>query len=165
GTDGIVGFGHEYAFPEEEIKPVALRAWVNYRPAAVQKKGAGSHVAEGAMDTGHIFIVLFDGPDNNALNAEFNGKHGFVVSTKKQARLFDTEDPRIVAYGERVLDSNFGPDGQLQMLEIPLEYRAGKGKPTYMSIVFTASKFGDYYEGGEGSLMYVDDVELVYDKK
>ena len=166
GTDGIVGFGHEFAFPEDEIKPVALRAWVNYRPAvAVQKKGAGSHVAEGAMDTGHIFIVLFDGPDNNALNAEYNGKHGFVVSTKKQARLFDTEDPRIVAYGERVLDSNFGPDGQLQMLEIPLEYRAGKGKPTYMSIVFTASKFGDYYEGGEGSLMYVDDVELVYDKK
>ncbi|MDE7334870.1 MAG: PCMD domain-containing protein, partial [Muribaculaceae bacterium] len=36
--------------------------------------------------------------------------------------------------------------------------------PTYMRVVFTASKFGDYFEGGEGSLMYVDDVEIVYEK-
>lgn len=165
GTNGVVGFGHEFAFPEEEIKPVALRAWINYRPGTVQKKGAGSHLAEGSTDVAHIFIALFDGPDNGALDSEYNGKHGFVVYTENQKRLFDTEDSRIVAYGERVLDANYGPDGQLQMIEIPLEYRAGKGNPTYMSVVFTASKYGDYFEGGEGSLMYVDDVELVYEKK
>lgn len=164
GTNGVVGFGHEFAFPEAEIKPVALRAWVNYRPGTVQSKGKGSHLAEGSTDVAHIFIALFDGPDNGALDAEYNGQHGFVVYTENQKRLFDLNDARIVAYGEKVLDSNYGPDGQLQELIIPLEYREGKGRPTYMSVVFTASKFGDYFEGGEGSLMYVDDVELVYEK-
>ncbi|MDE7336426.1 MAG: DUF4493 domain-containing protein, partial [Muribaculaceae bacterium] len=33
GTNGVVGFGHEFAFPQDEIKPVALRAWINFRPA------------------------------------------------------------------------------------------------------------------------------------
>lgn len=161
-TNGIVGFGHEFAFPEDEIKPVALRVWINYRPAVADKKGAGSHIPQGSTDVGHIFIALFDGPDNGALDSEYNGKHGFVVYTENQKRLFDVNDPRVVAYGEKVLDSDYGPDGQLQELIIPLEYRSGKGKPSYMSVVFTASKFGDYFEGGEGSLMYVDDVELIY---
>lgn len=164
GTNGIVGFGHEFAFPADEIRPVALRAWVNYRPAAADKKGAGSNIAQGSTDVGHIFITLFDGPDNGAFDAEYNGKHGFVVYTENQKRLFDVNDARVVAYGEKILDSAYGPDGQLQELVIPLDYRAGKGKPTYMSIVFTASKYGDYFEGGEGSLMYVDDVEIIYDK-
>lgn len=164
GTDGVIGFGHEFAFPQDEIKPVALRVWVNYRPAKVQSKGKGSHLPEGSTDVAHIFIALFDGPDNDAPDSGYNGKHGFVVYTKNASRLFDVNDTRIVAYGEKVLDSNYGPDGQLQELIIPLEYREGKGRPTYMSVVFTASKFGDYFEGGEGSLMYVDDVELVYEK-
>ncbi len=162
GTNGVIGFGHEFAFPADEVRPVALRAWVNYRPAAADKKGAGTHIAQGATDIGHIFVTLFDAPDNGAPDADYNGKYGFVVYTENQKRLFNTDDSRIVAYGEKVLDSAYGPDGQLQELVIPLDYRAGKGKPTYMSVVFTASKFGDYFEGGEGSLMYVDDVELIY---
>ncbi len=164
GTNGVIGFGHEFAFPADEIRPVALRAWINYRPAAADKKGAGSHITQGSMDVGHIFVTLFDAPDNGAPDAEFNGQYGFVVYTENQKRLFDVNDSRVVAYGEKVLDSAYGPDGQLQELIIPLDYRAGKGKPTYMSVVFTASKFGDYFEGGEGSVMYVDDVELIYDK-
>lgn len=163
GTDGVIGFGRQFAFPQSEIRPVAMRVWINYRPAAaVNKKGAGSHVPQGTLDVGHIFVGLFDAPDTGDSDSNYNGNYGYVVRTKNQSRLFDVNDPRIVAYGEKILDGDYGPDGQLQELVIPLDYRAGKGQPTYICVVFTASKFGDYFEGGEGSTMYVDDVELIY---
>lgn len=165
GTDGVIGFGRQFDFPKDEIKPTALRVWLNYRPAAVDKKGKGSHLAQGSTDVGHIFVTLFDGPDMGDSDSNNNGKYGFVVRTKNATRIFNADEcDRVVAFGEKVLDGNYGPDGALQELIIPLDYRSDKF-PTYMSIVFTASKFGDYFEGGEGSTMYIDDVEIVYSAK
>jgi len=162
GTDGIIGFGRPFDFPQE-LKVTKMRLWVKYVPQpAVNKKGAGSHVPAGTNDTGHIFVALFDGPDNGDDNADYHGQYGYVVRTKNQSRLFDRNAVNVVAYGEHVFTEATAGDG-LVMLEIPLEYYAGKGAPTYIAVVCTASKFGDYFEGGEGSTMYVDDFELVYE--
>ena len=45
---------------------------------------------------------------------------------------------------------------------IPLVYRDLTRKPTHILVVFSASKYGDYFHGGKGSLLYVDDFSLVY---
>ena len=71
----------------------------------------------------------------------------------------------VVAYGQFTFESAYGDDGSLSNLRIPLEYTsaAKSVKPTHLIIVCSASKFGDYFEGGEGSLLYLDDFELVYE--
>ena len=45
---------------------------------------------------------------------------------------------------------------------IRLDYRDYR-KPKYLVIVATASKYGDYFTGGEGSTLYLDEMELTYD--
>lgn len=167
GTDGVIGFGRPMEFPKRELKPVAIRLWVKYETAAaIKSRGAGDYVPQGTNDTGHIFVALFDGPDNGDSEPGNNGKYGFVVRTKKQVRLFDKNASNVIAYGEQVYTENTPGDGLVE-LTIPFEYYAGKENvhPTHIAVVCTASKYGDYFQGGEGATMWVDDVEIVYGKK
>lgn len=166
GTDGVIGFGRPMDFPSRELKPVAVKMWVKYETAAAIKSGAGDYLPQGSNDSGHIFIALFDAADNGDSDNANNGKYGFVVRTKKQARLFDKNASNVIAYGEQVYTENTPGDGLVELI-IPFEYYSGKEnvQPKLISIVCTASKYGDYFQGGEGSTMYVDDVEIVYGKK
>ena len=45
---------------------------------------------------------------------------------------------------------------------IDLEYKNLTKKPTHIIIVFSSSKYGDYFEGSTKSLLYLDDLEFVY---
>ena len=50
-----------------------------------------------------------------------------------------------------------------QDFEIKLEYRATNRKPKYILIVASASKYGDYFTGGDGTTLWVDDFSLEWD--
>lgn len=45
---------------------------------------------------------------------------------------------------------------------IQLEYRDYR-KPKYLIIVASASKYGDFFTGGDGSTLYLDELELLYE--
>ena len=88
-----------------------------------------------------------------------------IRTNPKDQKLFDPNDVHVLAYGEVTWTDDFGPDGALQKIEIPFTYndRAKTIRPTHIVIVSTASKYGDYSSGARGSLMYLDDFELVYE--
>lgn len=148
GTDGVLRFGR----PFNGSHPQALSVYVNYTPkTGVKSKGANAnYIAEGALDQGQIYIALTTEPVD--------------IRTKKADKLFNPNDDCIVAYGEHTFTSAYGNDGEYKRLEIPFNYypKAKTAKPLYIVIVCTASKFGDFFSGGNGSLMYLDDFELVY---
>lgn len=148
GTDGRISFGREY----NGSHPTALTVWANYRPGlGVSKKGADDkYIAAGAKDKAQIYVALTTKP--------------IEVFTKDKSTLFNPDAPEVLAYGQATLDDDFGADGILEQLNIPIVY---KGAPkntsaTHLVIVCSASKYGDYFSGGEGSLLYLDDFELVY---
>lgn len=149
GTDGELTFGR----PFNGSHPTALSIYANYRPGkGVNKKGADdNYIAAGALDKGQIYVALTTQP----------------VSIKtKTKQLFDPDANYVVAYGEVTWDGDFGADGSLDKVTIPLKYNKEKAKttkPAYLVIVCSASKYGDFFSGGEGSVMYVDDFELVYE--
>ncbi len=151
-TDGVLSLGREY----NGSHPSGLSVWVNYRPGSgVSVKGGNeSFVPDGfagGKDHGQIYVALSTEP--------------IEVRTKASNRkLFDVNDPAVLAYGQVTLTDNFGPDGELQKVEIPIEYndRAKKQAPKYLIIVCSASKYGDYFSGSAGSVFYLDDFELVY---
>lgn len=162
GTNGIIGFGRPFDFPARELKPVAVKMWVKYEPTN-EWKGKTDHKPASGYDEGHIFIALFDGPDNGDSEASYRGKYGYVVRTANASRLFDKNATNVMAYGEKVFTEATPGDGMVE-LTIPFEYYAAKAgnQPTHIAVVCTASKYGDFFQGGEGSTMYVDDVEIVY---
>lgn len=152
GTDGVLTLGREY----NGSHPSALKFWANYRPGSGVKVKSGNEslvgdLKAGGTDIGQVYVAL------TTEKVEIRTK----ASNRK---LFDRNDPAVVAYGQVTWKEAFGPDGQLQMAEIPFEYNANAktAKPRYLIIVASASKYGDFYSGAEGSVMYLDDFELVY---
>lgn len=147
GTDGELTFGREY----NGSHPAALSLWANYRPGKADSKGANnSYIKQGELDEGQIYVALSTKP--------------ISIKTKSK-QLFDPKAAEILAYGEVTWTGNFGPDGTLEQLTIPLEYydRAKTSEAKYIIIVCSASKYGDFFSGGEKSTMYVDDFELIYE--
>ncbi len=153
GTNGVLQLGREY----NGSHPTKVRVYANYRPASgvTVKSGNEGYIDDmvsGGTDQGQIYIALVEGTYEVRTNPD-------------DQRLFDKDDSQVLAYGQVTWKDNFGPDGGLQMLEIPFEYneRAKTTRPTHVVIVCSASKFGDYFSGAKGSAMYVDDFELVYE--
>lgn len=141
-----VSFGRPY---EGGSHPDALSVWVNYRPKQVTSEGQG--LTKQMKDHGQIFIAFATGPS--------------IVNTNDKV-YFNPEASNILGYGEITWKGeDYGPEGQLKQVVIPIKwYDKAKTTPaTHIIIVAAASKFGDYFAGGDGSTMYLDDFELIYD--
>ena len=74
--------------------------------------------------------------------------------------MFNKNDANIIAYGEFISGQS---TSAYQQITIPLEYRALNRTPRYLVIVCAASKYGDYFIGGVGSTLWLDEMELVYE--
>lgn len=148
GTDGILTFGR----PFNGTHPVKLRGWANYRPAKVEY--AGGALSKGDMDQGMVYVAL------TTKTYKIETKN----TTSHPRILFDPNDAGVLAYGEMVWTGNFGADGQMAQFEITITPRAGywTSKPAYIVLVASASRYGDYFAGGN-SVLYLDDLELVYE--
>lgn len=154
GTNGVLSLGREY----NGSHPDKIALWANYRPASgvSVKKGNEEFVPDGfadGNDHGQIYVALTTAPVE-------------IRTNPKDRKLFDSEnDETVLAYGQVTWTGSFGADGQLEKVEIPLVYndRAKTKKPVYLVMVASASKYGDYFSGAAGSVMYLDDIELVYE--
>lgn len=153
GTNGVLSLGREY----NGSHPSKLRVWMNYRPASgvTIKSGNESYVDDmvsGGTDQGQLYIALTDGPVD-------------IRTNPSNRKLFNPDDEQVLAYNQFTWKEAFGPDGQLQMFELPLIYneRANTKRPTHIVIVASASKFGDFFSGAKGSVFYFDDFELIYE--
>lgn len=153
GTNGVLSVGREF----NGSHPSALRVFANYRPAGGVKVKSGNESFvpngfAGGSDHGQIYVAL----TTEAVEIRTN---------PNDRKLFSEDDAVVLAYGQVSWTGNFGPDGSLQKVEIPLTYKAKAKttKPTHLVIVCSASKYGDYFSGAAGSVMYLDDFELIYE--
>lgn len=154
GTNGVLSFGRSY----NGSHPAKLRFYANYRPASGVKISENNAVITaggltgGGYDQGQVFVALVDQPVD-------------IRTKASERKLFDPDDSHVLAYGQITWKEAYGPDGSLKLTEIPLVYnsRAKSRRPTHIVIVASASKFGDYFAGAPGSVMYLDDFELVYE--
>ena len=148
GLDGLLHFGRPFS-----SFPTALRLYYKYTSTPITEinSDAPSYMESfrNNPDTCHVYIALSDKSEP------------YVISTKPKSRqLFNKNDANIIAYGEFLSSkSTFS----YQQIEIPLTYRATNRTPKYIIIVCAASKWGDYYVGGVGSTLYIDEMELVYE--
>lgn len=163
GTDGIVGFGYKFT-----ARPVALRLWMKYNCGAIDRIGslpAGSELQLGDNDTGSVFIALGDwtkeeyGKDKNG-DIKGTDDQPLIVDTRSQATFFNPKAAAVIAYGERLFTESVG---EWQQITIPLEYVSTSRVPTHITIVCSASRLGDYFTGSTQSVMWLDDMELLYE--
>lgn len=144
-----VGVGAELAFGIPFTgRPRALKGYYNYTPAKIDKVREPYLHLEGKNDQCHIYIVLADW-----------GKT-FTINTTTKTLLDLDNDPGIIAVGDLLDDTATGD--KYKEFEISLNYKSLTRKPTHILIVAAASRYGDYFTGGNGTVLYVDEFELVY---
>ena len=152
GLNGLLHFGRPFT-----SFPTALRLYYKYTPAIISI--VGTSIEEtlpsslknmvGQSDLFHIYIALSDKSEPYEIR-----------NNPDKRQLFDPNDANIIAYGEYTSSE---PVTSYKELEIPLEYRATNRTPKYIIIVASSSKYGDYYLGGVGSKLWLDEMELVYE--
>lgn len=154
--NGVLGWGKPFT-----SRPKALRGYVHYTPAEVTYVASGGNapdIVKGQPDKGIIYMALVD-----ATVQQYDGVDwACVVKTNpKDSNYFDPNGSNVIAYGEKVFEGTT-PGDDLVEFEIPLDYKRTDIKAVRVIVVCSASKGGDYFAGGKGSVMYIDNFELVY---
>lgn len=148
---GVLGLGRPFA-----SRPLALRGYIRYISGNVDK--GGDKIANGTQDKGIIYVALTDGEGE-----EFNGtRWSFVIKTK-ESKFFDKNGANVVAYGDKIWEASTEGEGMHEFV-IPFEYRSMERIPNRIMLVAAASEFGDYFQGSTGSVMWLDDLELIYEE-
>lgn len=133
-------------------RPTALKGYMQYAPATINRVGSNlpaNTPEKGSPDQCGMYCALLS--------------EALVVDNTDMSTFPNWEtDPRVIAYGTLPTSQNVHSNGQWKEVNIPLVYRDLTRKPTHLLVVFSASKYGDYFHGGEGSTLYLDDFELVY---
>ena len=148
---GVLGLGRPFA-----SRPLALRGYIRYISGNVDK--GGDKIANGTQDKGIIYVALTDGEGE-----EFNGtRWSFVIKTK-ESKFFDKNGANVVAYGDKIWEASTEGEGMHEFI-IPFEYKSMERIPNRIMLVAAASQFGDYFQGSTSSVMWLDDLELIYEE-
>lgn len=157
GMDGVLGWGRPFNCP---IRPKALKVWARYEPVNITHDDTSAlpSVSKGDPDNGIVYIALVT-DQTMSYNSETWPQ---IVKTSSSSRqLFDPSGSNVVAYGEHVFTSATTEPGLVE-ITIPLNDVNPNLTVSNIIIVASASRYGDYFVGGDGSLLYLDDFELVY---
>ena len=144
GTNGILDFGRPF-----NLRPTKLRGYYQYRTAEIDYTNSEWTDLKGRPDTCHIYFALTDWTAPYEIRTNPNNR-----------QLFNKDADYVIAYGELLYS---GTMDDYAPFEIKLEYRDYFTNPTYLQITCAASKYGDYFTGANGAVLYVDEFSLDYD--
>lgn len=145
GLNAKLDFGIPYT-----CRPTQLKGYYKYNGAEVTRVPAGGtfdHL-KGLKDSCHIYIALCD------------MKEPFHTLPPNELADYSRNNPDVLAYGE-LKDSR--DMASYEPFTIDIEWRDTSRKPTYIVVVASSSKYGDYFAGGEGSTLWIDEFELGFD--
>ncbi len=129
-------------------RPLALRGYYKYSPKAIDYTSSNFSHLKGQTDQCQILVCLtdWDAP--------------FTVNTAKEEFVDFDNDEGIIAYG--VFNTSEASSEYVEFT-IPIVYRSNSRIPAYAIIAGASSRFGDYFTGAKGSVLFLDEFEFVYD--
>ena len=127
-------------------RPKSLEGYVCYQPVAISNAKSPYENKIGKMDTGVIYVVLGD----------WNGQ--VTIDPAESMFLDVNNDPAIIGYG--IVSYNSHMD-DYEKFTINIDYRSDR-TPTRVIIVASSSELGDYFTGGDGSTLYLDELRFIY---
>lgn len=131
-------------------RPLAMKGYYDYEPVEIDHTTDTYSDKEGGLDTGQIQVILTTWDEQ------------FLVNTADGTFLDTSEDNEdVIGYGNLDITASTGSEYVEFILNI--DWRRTDVKPTYIVIVAASSKYGDYFTGGAGSTLYVDEFEFIYD--
>ena len=143
GTNGILDFGRPW-----ELRPTRLKGYFDYTTAPINYASTEYAYLKDRPDSCHIYIALTD------WSAPYQ-----IRTNPKNRQLFDPNSAEVIGYGELICGET---TGGYREFTIDISYRSTSRRPRYIQITAAASKYGDFFTGGTGAVLYVDDFSLDY---
>lgn len=166
GSNGILSLGRPF-----NGYPSKLQFDYTYKSSIVNKGGGkwderySRYISQqtydemrGKPDSCCIWIALIGDKDEE----EYEGvTYPYIIRTRPSTlKLFDPNSDNVIAYAS----FTSGDDQEdWTTRTISLNYRHSNRTPKYIIVVATSSKYGDYFIGGDGSLLKLDNLKLLYD--
>lgn len=144
GTNGILDFGRPWT-----VRPTALHGYFKYTTAPINYASTEYKYLLNRPDSCHIYVALADWSAPYQIRTNPNNR-----------QLFNANSPEIIAYGEMIVGAD---TGGWKEFTIKLNYRSTSRVPTYLQITCAASKYGDFFTGGTGATLFVDQFSFSYD--
>ena len=146
--NGLLDFGRPFTG-----FPTGLRIHYKYSPAVIHNASGEFESYNNKPDEAHIYIALA------------RWSEPFKLDTREATRhLFSKDTEGVLAFGELLVNKSV-PDWTEHTIDIQYYKKTLDERitPNYILVVASASKLGDYFIGGKGSTLYVDDFELLYE--
>ena len=128
------------------LRPKTMEGYACYRPAAVSNAQAPYEYRLGEGDNGHVFVILCDWTEQ------------FTVDPALSSFVDPDNDPAIIGYGKVTFDHTMSG---YEKFSLNIEYRNNR-TPRYLVIVASSSALGDFFTGGDGSTLYLDEFRFTY---
>lgn len=144
GTNGVLAFGRPW-----KLRPTRLKGYYQYTSAKIDYASTEFKSLIGQPDTCHIYVALTD------WTAPWE-----IRTNPRNRQLFNKNASYVIAYGELQFS---GAMNAYKDFSIDLHYNSTERVPTYLQITCSASKYGDYFTGGNGSVLYVDQLSFDWD--
>lgn len=144
GTNGVIDMGREFT-----QRPTRLTGRLKYKCVDISHASTEYSDLKGRPDTCSVWIALID------------SDQPFQVRTDPKDRsIFDPNAEDVIAYG--IFVSGESIDDYIDF-KIELDYRSTSRVPKFILTTASASKYGDYFTGGNGSTLWIQDFKLEYD--
>ena len=169
GTNGVLSLGRPFtAFPTKmrfdykyKTSPITRTGgswkepWGKYIPRAMYEN------MKGQPDSCSVYIALGDWEPDTYTSKGTTYTCPYLIRTRSTAlHLMDMNSPNLIAYGQMTKGENVDT---WTTETINIDYRIKNRQPKYIIIVASSSKYGDYFTGGEESLLQLDNIELLYE--
>ena len=138
-------------------KPTSLHGWYCYIPQIIDYADTDHQEWLGKEDMGQLQCFLSDWDDQFVVYSVKTNEHPQRFIESYSEEIMDEE--KIIAYFNLKLPST---NGQWVEFDFPLEYRNYR-QPTYVTIISASSYYANYYTGGAGSTLWLDELEFRYD--
>lgn len=169
GTNGILSFGRPFS-----SFPTKLQFDYKYHSATINRPtkefseawddAYGKYInkemflnMKGKPDSCQVYIALTDW-EGETYNGEI---YPYIIRTRpSELHLIDLHDDHIIAYAQMTKGEDVT---QWTTQTLNLNYRHTDRTPKWILVVASSSKYGDYFVGGEGSLLNIDNMKLLYE--
>lgn len=166
GTNGILGFGRPFS-----SFPTKMKFDYTYKTSPVNRGGGkwetsyGRYISKdmydnikGQPDSCQIYIALIGDKDEE----QFDGvTYPYLIRTRpSELHLFNPRSDNVIAYAQLTQGNNVSA---WKTETLTLDYRQKNRVPKYIIVVASSSKYGDYFVGGDESLLQLDNLELIYE--
>lgn len=169
GSNGVLSFGRPFT-----SFPTKLRFDYKYHTSTITRTGGdwkeawGNYISKsmyenmkGKPDSCSIYIALGDWEPVSYTSKGVTYTCPYLIRTRpSELHLFDLDSPNLIAFAQLTKGEDVN---EWTTSTLTLNYRVRNRQPKYIIVVASSSKYGDYFTGGEESLLQLDNLELLYE--